>query len=1109
MKRKAPDDRQALKGAEIPADASLAGIDDLCKRAESLLNSLSGKEAEAGEMVEILREFTRNIPPILKQREETARLALIPEHTRNRVLLTDTERRITWANRAFLETSGYALDEVLGRNPKFLQGPETDLAAVERMRDALNADEGFREQVLNYSKNGRCYWNDITCVPIRENGRVTGYMAIMNDVTPRMDREFELQNFRTVIEQSPLSVVITDPTGKIEYVNPAFEAVTGYSRAEALGQNPRILKSGLQSEAFYNDLWETISSGRVWSGFLQNKHKDGAIFWESASISPVLDRNGVIIRYIAVKQDITESHQRQEQLDRTIAELSKTKDFLEQTERVSRVGGWAVELGAEKVYHSKITREIYGLQPGEELTVDEAILFFKEGEDRERIRQAVETCFREGTAYDVECRFLPRWGGEIWVRAIGQPQIEDGRIVGIYGTFQDIDEQKQLRERLEGLLREEKKQLQFVKELTQAIPVAIFTKDLEGRYIQANPAFYALHGLKPDEVIGRTSADVFPGTAGLALHETDLTFLQRENSPIQEETHSISNHRPILMTKSVFHDELGKIAGLVGAQTDISEIKRLQENLRQAKLDADASNRSKSAFLATMSHEIRTPLNAVIGMASLLEEISLDAQQREYAHTIVSASETLLALINDILDYSKIESRRLEIHLEEFVFEDCFLEPVEWFSREALEKQIEVVHYLDPSLPKVVYGDKLRLRQILMNLLSNAVKFTSEGQVSIEVRLESSKSPLEPLEGRKRILFEFQIRDNGIGISPEAQKRLFHPFSQADSSITRKYGGSGLGLAITRRLVELMGGSISLDSKPGQGSTFTFTLPLGIGLTPAKPNHPEPFLQGRRLLVVDDVEVNRNLIAAFGTRWGLVVQGACSAPEAWKIVESEEAFDFILLDYQMPGEDGATLARKLREDARFSSIPRLLLSSVPEPSEQFEAGLFQLILHKPLRPAKLKSHLLRLAATTSAARPQEPATQLSRAAQYRVLLAEDNPNNQTVLRLMMKKLGSEFSMVENGEQALREAFSSHYDIILLDVQMPVMDGLTAVQKIREHYDGQADRPYLVSLTANAFAEDRQACLDAGFDFYLPKPITLHQLEDVFVRRPIAGKQSPG
>jgi CheY-like chemotaxis protein len=303
-------------------------------------------------------------------------------------------------------------------------------------------------------------------------------------------------------------------------------------------------------------------------------------------------------------------------------------------------------------------------------------------------------------------------------------------------------------------------------------------------------------------------------------------------------------------------------------------------------------------------------------------------------------------------------------------------------------------------------------------------------------------------------------------------------------------------------LVDLMGGKISLESEPGVGTTFRFSLPFCQAQTSGSVSEIVSSLQSRRLLVVDDVKVNRELIEAFGGRWGLSVETAPSAEKARQLLQVRAPYDFIILDYQMPGEDGATLARSLREDHRFAHIPRLLLSSVTEPSEHFESGLFQVVLHKPIRPSKLKTQLSLLLKKSAPLSPPRSSGPVSSAAGLKVLLAEDNPNNQTVLRLMMKRLGCEFTIVENGAQAVEAAETQPFDIILLDVQMPVMDGLTAVGKIRERFMGKDQRPYLVSLTANAFAEDQKACLAAGFDFYLAKPVTLHQLEDVFIRRPV-------
>ena len=630
------------------------------------------------------------------------------------------------------------------------------------------------------------------------------------------------------------------------------------------------------------------------------------------------------------------------------------------------------------------------------------------------------------------------------------------------------------------------RRLQIFRDAIDQSPSAVVVTDLEANIQYVNAGFSLMTGYTSEEVLGRNPRILSSGEQDQEFYkemwETILAGKtwrgvfrnRRKDGSLYWEDAAIA---PAL-------DESGTPTGYIAVKTDITARRELEDSLRQAKVDAEAANRAKSAFLATMSHEIRTPLNAVIGMASLLAESGVDEQQSSYARTIVQASETLLDLLSDILDYSKIESRKFVLHEELFPFEDAFLDPVEMFSRTAMQKGVELSGYIDPTLPAAFVGDRVRLKQILMNLLSNAVKFTSSGQIDLSARLVERDGD--------RCVLEFRVKDTGIGISPDVQNRLFAPFFQADSSITREFGGSGLGLAIVRHLVELMGGKIRVVSQPGEGSEFIFTVRMKASEDEVPEQADLGILRGRRMLVVDDLETNRNLLRAFAEKWGMEVEVVPGARPAIDLLGGGSRFDVMVIDYQMPHMDGVSLAQEIQAMRGAASTPRILFTSAGDAACDVPKGLFSLVLHKPVRPSKLGTQLAALIARE----PRAPATgDRAILAGQRLLVAEDSPANRAVIRIMLEKSGASPVMVENGALAVERAKVEKFDSIILDLQMPVMDGLTALAAIKAHFYGRAERPRLIALTANAFIEDEKACLAAGFDQYLAKPVTIGRLRE--------------
>jgi PAS domain S-box-containing protein len=621
-------------------------------------------------------------------------------------------------------------------------------------------------------------------------------------------------------------------------------------------------------------------------------------------------------------------------------------------------------------------------------------------------------------------------------------------------------------------------------------PIGMALVSPEGRWLKVNQATCNLLGYSAEELWSKTFQDI--------THPDDLeTDLGHVQDLLAGKTSSYH------MEKRYFHKdghivwaELG--VSLVSDKQNqplyfISQIQDITENIatmaRQKELleKSQAAEKAKSEFLAIMSHEMRTPLNGVIGMTSILADMELNDMQRECVETINISGESLLAVINDILDYSKIEAGRLQMEYRSFNLRQCVEEAFDLFASQIRLKHLEAAYLIAPDIPAHLTGDSLRLRQVLVNILGNAIKFTARGEISVNVECTQQDETACHLK--------FSVSDTGIGISPEGIEKLFHAFQQGDTSTTRRYGGSGLGLVISKRLAEFMGGTLWVESELGLGSTFIFT----VVLQPAPEDSAKSIgvgdlLKGRSVLLVDDNATNRRILDIQLKFWGMDATCASTGAEALKIV-GRQNFDVVLIDMQMPEMDGIMLAQKIRSS---HSTPLILLSSSTENVSDEERDLFQYQISKPIKHSVLMNALLKVTGVDEGPLRKTSGTKLDshlgEKHPLRLLLAEDNSVNQKVALMMLGRLGYSAEVVGNGKLALAALEKSTYDVILMDIQMPEMNGIEAARLVHEKMGDQS--PVILALTAEALEGDEERFLALGFDSYLSKPLQAHTLEKI-------------
>ncbi len=951
------------------------------------------------------------------------------------------------------------------------------------------------------------------------------------------------QQYRSVVENVKEVIFQTDRAARWTFLNPAWEEITGFTIAESLGRplaqlfHPDDRAGGRQlfapifstAQTFLREEWRCLT-------------RSGAVRWLDVYARAVVDDDGAVTGLTGTLQDVTE-RKRNEQLlaaQHAVARALATSTTLGEAaptllgEVCTRLGWqvgnlWTVDADAGVLRCAAIWSE-QGLEHGQFVRISRDTTFaigiglpgsvwesgrpiwspnvLEEG-NFPRLRAAVHDGLRAAVCFPMTFAGSVTGVIEFFSRQVMPPQadmIESlGALGGQLGLFLARTQAADELRRREGQYRS----------VVDSVKEVIFQSDLDGRWTFLNPAWERITGLAVAECLGRPVAAFIHPEDQARYHALLSAVLADRVDSGRVELRLLTRdgaERWIEIDVGLTLDERGKRSGIAGTLNDVTERRHAEAAILLAKEEAEAAARAKSEFLANMSHEIRTPMNAVIGMTSLLLSTDLSPEQSEYVETIRTSGDALLTIINDILDFSKIESGKMELEQHPYDLHTRVEEAVDLVAAQARRKGLDLVIDIDRSAPRVVLGDSTRVFQVLMNLLSNAIKFTDEGYVAISVDARPFETGRTVPAGRDapagdggRHLLEVHVavRDTGIGIAPEKTHRLFQSFSQLDASTTRQYGGTGLGLAITKRLVELMGGRIWIESVPGEGATFHFTM-----VAPeAGPEFSATFSErvaavaGKRVLIVDDNPTTRRALERQTEHWGMRPAAVASGAEALELLAAGVPLDVAVLTAHPRDMDAGTLAHRIRARHTATPLPLVLLSSTGAGSARFEEGPFSRVLTAPIKPSQLFEALAGGAPRATAPRsaPRESLLSESRLpSALRVLLAEDNVVNQKVALRILEKLGYRADVAANGREVLEALHRQPYDVVLMDLQMPEMDGREATREILRLWPA-AQRPRIVALTANAMPQDRDDCLAAGMDDYISKPVRPDDLAQALER----------
>jgi PAS domain S-box-containing protein len=946
-------------------------------------------------------------------------------------------------------------------------------------------------------------------------------------------------HYRFLAESIPQIVWTARPDGWLDYFNQRWFDYTGMTLEESQG-------SGWSSRLHPDDLptcaeaWKnSVRSGEPYESEARLKRgRDGEYRWHLMRAMPMRDADGRVIKWFGTSTDIDDKKRVERVLRNSEAALEagfnlRSAELLEVISKLNEI------LNAATLT-SIVATDLHGLitlfNSGAELmlgyTASEMVgkqtpaVFHLESEFEARQRSLseqlgrpiqradllVEIARRDGSV-EREWTYVRKDGGQLTVSlTVTAVQDSEGKTTGYLGIANDITARKEA----------ESKLLLLTERLSLAASVAalgVWEWDVANNTMTWDATMEQIYGFSlalasPYEQWRRA---VYPDDLPAAEGALEKVMRHKDRASVEFRIiRSDGAVRHISAAEGVVLDGHGKVRRVIGVNMDITERKLAETEFQRAKEGAEASNRAKSEFLANMSHEIRTPMNGIIGMTDLVLDTELSQEQREYLETVKVSADALLTLINDILDYSKIEAGKIDIEVIDFNLRDALETTLRTLALRAHEKGLELVCEIAPEVPENVRGDSSRLRQVVVNILGNAIKFTQTGEVALKVEMESSN-------GEDSIL-RFTVSDTGIGIPDEKLKVIFDPFTQADTSTTRNFGGTGLGLTISARLIERMGGKIWVESEVGRGTQFHFTSRLGVA--DSKPIEvgtiaPPEILRGVNVLIVDDNRTNHRILEGMLKRWEMKTSSVEGGQEALAELsaglKSQRPYNLILMDMHMPKMDGFTLIERIRERPELSAAMIMMLTSAGHRGDGarcVELGVAAYLL-KPIRQSELREAIalvlgareqtgaIPLVTRYSLADSHDPTTSL------RVLVAEDNAVNQLLITRLLEKRGHRVVMTSNGIQALAALEKETYDLVLMDVQMPEMDGLEASLAIRkkEKEKGDGTRQLVVALTAHAMKGDQERCLTAGMDGYLSKPVRTQEL-DKLLEDCVASRMKP-